>query len=389
MPAHSQYDTHEPAASDTSASRACTQAGAFALLLAAFLIVLIPNWLDRPREVALAQYVTYREALAEQVGLLDADQGWHIFLAGHDENKVESMSLSSLSQAVISYASSAAPTARPAEPTRKEPTAAPPPEPPRSSPRSPGAPAAPQDAVATIVGPVGTISSIISLLEKLNDPKVLTQSMRESNYFSNSIMRWGDKRSEMIAENVFQHSCSTLPFVETTLRPGELVPDYYAPLLKRDAMLNCLTLADVRQLANFELPTFANPFLQDGRIKKELEIRPGALPADLFTATLSVQLLLAITLLYFAAFAREAVASERFPARGTIFSAFMRSRITLASMLLALFAPLLASLAVSMVSAKFWLLALNVPILFANVLAYRVLQERKYFSALLKHRPTL
>src|SRR5690348_15382506 len=113
MPAHSQYDTHEPAASDTSASRACTQAGAFALLLAAFLIVLIPNWLDRPREVALAQYVTYREALAEQVGLLDADQGWHIFLAGHDENKVESMSLSSLSQAVISYASSAAPTARP------------------------------------------------------------------------------------------------------------------------------------------------------------------------------------------------------------------------------------------------------------------------------------
>jgi len=335
---------------------------------------LIPYWLDRPRQIALAHYVTYRENLVGRISWLDTDDGWQRFLSTHNRDSVESMSLNALSKVVV--AAQSPPITQPIHPTESVQ-----PQPPVQSNR-PGVPNPPTDLRISFVEPISTINSIIDLLDKLNDPKTLTDSMRESNYFANSIMRWGDKRNVLMAHNLYQRSCSNLPFVMPTLAPGAALPDYYVPLLNRDAMLDCLTLADVRELSAFEMPTFPNPFQGDARIQKDLDIRPGALPADLFTASLCVQFLLAFALLYFSVFAREAVLSDNFPANGTMFGAFSRSRGTLLSMLLTLFAPLVASTVMSFASQRVWLVLVNVPILGAELFAYRVLQMKSYFSAL-------
>ena len=47
-------------------------------------------------------------------------------------------------------------------------------------------------------------------------------------------------------------------------------------------------------------------------------------------------MLLLISIVHFAAYAREAVASAQFPAHGTLFGAFVSSRWTLAVLFLAL-----------------------------------------------------
>ena len=104
-------------------------------------------------------------------------------------------------------------------------------------------------------------------------------------------MKWGDERNLLITHNMYHHLCNHASWVVPTLPLGSPVPDYFAPLLDKKAMLDCLTLADARELSAFELPAFPNPFQADGRIQKDLDIRPGTLPADLFTASLCVQFL--------------------------------------------------------------------------------------------------
>jgi hypothetical protein len=49
---------------DEAASNACTRSGAFVLLLSVVLWLLIPFWLDKPNEIALGRYLTYRFNLA-------------------------------------------------------------------------------------------------------------------------------------------------------------------------------------------------------------------------------------------------------------------------------------------------------------------------------------
>jgi len=65
--------------------------------------------------------------------------------------------------------------------------------------------------------------------------------------------------------------------------------------------------------------------------------------------------LLAFVLVYFGAFAREAVSSPNFPTPGTLFSAFSGSRWSLLVLLLALWGPFAASVAVAIASRQPWL----------------------------------
>jgi hypothetical protein len=42
-----------------AAPEACTRSGAFALALSVVLILLMPSWINRPAEIALAHYIGY------------------------------------------------------------------------------------------------------------------------------------------------------------------------------------------------------------------------------------------------------------------------------------------------------------------------------------------
>jgi len=106
------------------------------------------------------------------------------------------------------------------------------------------------------------------------------------------------------------------------------------------------------------------------------------LPRDLFLGTIFAEALLFFLLVYFGAFAREAISSPAFPAPGTLFSAFSKSDRTLLVLLLALWSPFVASMFVAIASRKLVLVFCSVLILGAVISAHRVLQRRSYFGAL-------
>ena len=149
--------------------------------------------------------------------------------------------------------------------------------------------------------------------------------------------------------------------------------------LDKDALLNCLTLRDVRELAQLELPTFSNPIQLRESIHREVDVNPSSLmPRDLYTASVLVQLLLFFVVVHFGAFAREAVSSAKFPVHGTVFNAFYGSRGTLLVFLFALWSPLCASLAVMVASRSWSLIPYFVLIGCAVSFAYLVLQRKSF-----------
>jgi hypothetical protein len=168
----------------------------------------------------------------------------------------------------------------------------------------------------------------------------------------------------------------------------------YVPQLNDETLMNCVTFQDLKELAQFELPQMSNPIQLGGKVGPEVDVSPGALPKDPYAASLVAEALLFFALVYFSAFAREAVSTESFPTRGTLFGAFSRKRWTLIVFLLALWAPFLACCAVGLVSGKVLLGLWSVPVLLATLSAHRTLAGKSFFepigpSALLKALETI
>jgi len=224
--------------------------------------------------------------------------------------------------------------------------------------------------------------AIADYLNKLNDPRLLAASMKASNFFAFSIARWGDKRNQLMYRNVVTNSCTVTRLEVPTIPAGASRPDDYVPLLDRDALLKCLTLSDVRELAKSELPTFGNPLQLDERIQKQVDVRPGSLRGDLFTASVVVQAFLFFVIVYFGAFAHEAVSLATFPAQGTLFGVFSRPRWNLGVMLFALWTPVITSATMSVVSRKWPLMVCNAPIVLAVLSVHCALQRKSYFDSL-------
>ena len=157
--------------------------------------------------------------------------------------------------------------------------------------------------------------------------------------------------------------------------------DQFIPRIDSQALLKCLTLRDVREIAQFELPGISNPQIA-GRVERESEVTPGSLPRDPYLASALIQLLLFFVLVYFGSFAREAVSSTAFPVQGTLFSAFGRSRWTLFVLLLMLWLPSIAALGVVATSRKWPLVICSLFVFVAVLSAHLALQRKSYFGAL-------
>lgn len=139
----------------------------------------------------------------------------------------------------------------------------------------------------------------------------------------------------------------------------------------------------MRELAVFELPPVLNSADLGGRIGPTIEVGPDSLPrarVEPYTAALAAQMLLFFSVMYFGAFAREAVGSYSFPAAGTLFGAFSKSRIVLVVLFLALLIRAGTSVAVA-VAAHSRVLALCVPfIAWATFLVITTLHKKNFFS---------
>ena len=376
-----QTGSREPNSLDKFASDACTRSGAFALLLSLVLFALIPYWMRRPTDMALGNYLANRVNLSMYVDGLDDDPVWQKYRAS--QSNAESMSIAELLDASVelSSSSSAAPQVQPGEkmasgrghrPTVQQHD--------RNAPKPPGLVLAPPTNVtARVFGSIDRIHSIADFLINLNDSDLLTKSRGYSNYFNFSITRWLQKRNGLLYANVFSHNC-TLTALELP-HERQQSPNF-VPALDRGVLVRCLTLRDVRELAQFELPTLPEPTQIGEHVGREIEVSPGTLPRDVDTASIVAVGLLFFVMVYFRAYAHEAVSSSLFPAQGTLFGAYCRSRWTLLIFFLALWMPLIASVCVAVASRK-WTLIMATPFVFGAVFsAHLVLRRKSYFAPL-------
>ena len=366
----------EPTSLDTAASAACTRSGVFALLLTVTLSLLIPYWMDRRNEEALGNYISHRQNLANRIETLDENPIWKEYKAFN--GTADSMSISELMKVSGTW-TSRIPEAK----AQMKVSSVPKPREERSDPSRPAPPLPPTGLSASTSGPnLDTLFlPIADSLNQLNDPDLLNRSRKVSNFFEFSIIHWVTKRASLMYENMLGTMCFSGRYWETPYKEQKV--EHFVPAVDKDALLNCLTLRDVRELAQLELPTFSNPMQLKGSIHREVEVNPNSLmPRDLYMASVLVQLLLFFVIVHFGAFAREAVSSAGFPVQGTLFSAFSGSGGTLLVLLLAIWSPLCVSLAISVASRRWSLIPYTVLIGCAILFAYLVLQRKSYFGAL-------
>jgi hypothetical protein len=252
---------------ETAASEACTRSGTFGLLLASSLFLLSAYWLQEKKDEAAAEYVADRTSLAMYVDILVEDSVWQEYKRSHPE--AEKMPMSQLLHATVDIGQSAQvePEPKPSNPGQNTLHASKPKSQSATPTRAMGrtavkpvvalAPEAPT-SLSVMVGlnaEINEMAQIRESLEKLNDAELLTRSRQASNFFEFSIVRWVLKRGATMYANALTGVCRA-PVLEL---PRKSKSAHYTPQLDSKALLDCLTLGNVQDLAKFELPTLTNP----------------------------------------------------------------------------------------------------------------------------------
>jgi len=367
---------------DAAISDACRRSGTFALLISIVVCLLVPYWQTRPNEMALGRYLGYRFNLALSLEKLDANPYWRQYRATRPS--VETMSISELLGAEVVQVSSG--TESQAK-TKKTSSGAGTGKAGGSKQRTqvPSGPAPPTVLSVTIESrtKIDDIATIADLLRRLNDSETLVRSQRVSNFFSFSLARWVGKRNNLVYDNVISNQCFTGDLQEPR---SPNFPSDYLPPIKDEVLRKCLTLRDVRELTQFEYPTVSNKIELGEHVGQEVNLTPGSFPRDLFAASILAEVFLAFVLIYFNAFAHEAVLSTAFPASGTMFAAFSRSRILLGLFFLALCTPLAASIWLAVASRRVALFICALLVALVVVWTVWVLQSKAYFTNLWRRK---
>ncbi len=359
------------------ASEACTRAGAFALLVSVLLFVLCVSLQDRKADEALAGYVAGRLNLAMFIEELQKNQIWQNYAASHPD--ADQKPLAQLVRATVEMTLTSPNTGlqKPDEtPSRSIER-----HPPNSSKNVPAPPINLSVTTEPLhIRDLGEMSQIVQFWRDLNDSDLLIRSGETSNYFAFSIAKWANRRNRILYSNSLELLC-TVSEIEVPRKSFKSAR--YIPQLNDDALMNCITLRNLTELAQYEMPQMSSPSQLGTRIGRDVDLSPGSLPKDPYAASLVAEGLLFFVLVYFSAFAREAASAESFPARGTLFGAFSRTRWMLAVFLVALWTPFLACCSVAFISGKMLLGLAVIPILFATFSAHRTLEGKSYFGSMI------
>lgn len=384
---------------DAAASQACTKAGTFALLVSVFLFMLTIYWHDRRNDEALGKYVLARWNLALYLDNLDKDQLWTRYKELHPA--AELSSLDTLRRASLKIRveatgaktlNSNSPDFNPAagsqgaisqqshppitkSPSSKQPASRP--DSPKLS-QGPFTPAAPTGLQATMESTIEIyqVAHIIEHFKELNDPDTLEGASNVNNFFGLSIAKWVDLRGTTIYGNAVTGFCSVTQIEVPSTR---LLSKRSSPLIDENALLQCVTLHNLRELSAFEYPSPSNPIDLGSRIIREPNFSLGSLPHDPFAASLASELLMGLVLFYFAAFAREATISKDFPVRGTLFGAFSNSNSQRRVFLLAVWIPFIACLTTAIASWNILIALGTVPVLIATLSIQEILESHSFF----------
>jgi hypothetical protein len=229
---------------DKIASEACTRSGAFALLVSVLLLLLCVFWQNLKTDQALAGYIVCRQTLAMWLDELQKDKSWQKYIESHPDAEEKALADVIHAQVPITF-----PTASPKTETSK------PEELPHSAnpkPRRPNSshlpPAAPTVLSITAVGMVDQyeMPNIVAAWQGLNNSERLTKSRGSSNYFALSIVKWANRRGNLIYSNVLSGMCRA---TELEIPRKGLESEQYVPRINDEALMNCISLRDLRELA--------------------------------------------------------------------------------------------------------------------------------------------
>lgn len=367
---------------ETAASQACTRSGTFALLLAVVLFLLSAYWVQEKNPLAAAQYTAHRNTLTIHLETLDEDPLWQSYKQRNPEAEDTAMSAlfhaaGTVTQNIGMPTTTGTGTGGAAAPPLIAPSAIGR----KSSAQSQQhvAPAPPTNITVTtsFTNEPPEMAQVREDLELLNDSQMLTRARQASNFFELSIIRWVSK----VGTTVYANDTRGISHAPVLELPAKSRPTHYTPQFDKKALMDCLTLRNVRDLATFELPVFTNPDSMMRHAAQEVEMSPGSLPKDPYMATITAQLLLFLVLTYFAAFTRESASSETFPLRGTLFGVFSRSGWMTVVFFLALWTPFAACCAVLIASPKATLSIGLIPVALVTLFVQRTLEKTSFFGS--------
>jgi len=369
------YHSPDSGGIETAASQACTRSGTFALLLAVVLFLLSAYWLQEKKSLAAGQYSAYRYNLVIHLDALDADPFWQGYAQVNPG--AEDLPISALFHATGTVTIESRETGGggaaliPAvpSPVRKG----------DGQGKEHLAPARPTGLTATtsFAMEAREMGDIRKDIELLNDSKLLTRARQNSNFFEFSIVRWVSKLSTTMYANNARGIC----LASVIALPAKSTPAHYTPQFDQKAMVDCLTLRNVRDLARFEFPTIANPDSMMRHVAQDVDVSPGSFPKDPYMATIVAQGLLFLVLTYFAAFVREVASVETFPLRGTLFGVFSKSSWMTFVFFLALWVPFAACCTVLVASANVTLSIGLIPVALVTLFVQRTLERTTFFGS--------
>jgi hypothetical protein len=125
----------------------------------------------------------------------------------------------------------------------------------------------------------------------------------------------------------------------------------------------------------------SNP-TQEGKIGRDVDLSLGSLPKDPYAASLVAEGLLFFSLVYFAAFTREAISSETFPVRGTLFGAFSGVRWMLFVFLIALWTPFVACSVLTFAARLPSIVFGTAAMLLVTISVHRTLNGKSFFNSI-------
>ena len=288
---------------DIRCSNSCTRAGITALLLSSLAISLLQPLTEAKALDALRKYVTLRLALGDSLRQLDDDKCWGKLGRGQPEDQnIEEWTLFELKEHRCEFK---------LEPVKgQQPT---------SPPKSHGPSIRETISFEEKLGlkvfrGIVPIHAVYDSLGKLIDPAITTPARSYSYRSDQSIMRWQNLWSRLLVQRMD----------ELRKHVEERVKKLKGPLYL-SGPLDHLMLKDIRTIAKHEFDSIKQ-FELGLPEQKALTLPWMGIPLGLVSATTFIELGLLLSTAYFWLFYREARLLESFPAPGTLFGVFTRTR---------------------------------------------------------------
>lgn len=291
---------------DARCSAACTRVATLALALSMFSIAMYGPISSHDNRLDLGRYVLLRDRLSDQLEFLFNGQCWdHLRRSEQIDSVEKKWSIQDLIDYQCNGATSTSPTieteAKPQTDTEMASVSNEDPVP------RPSRPVLNLQILSSLKG----VRELGDTLIELADDELIDQARSTSYIFDRSIYRWDVMRRQMLYANM----------------DGAMLtnPELKIHMEDQSNWFQFLTLDDVRSIAKFEAID-SDSVIKYIRETGQLTLYGSGQRFGVRQATWFLQATLAICAIYFWVFYRESRSSPNYPAEGTLFGAFRRTR---------------------------------------------------------------